>query len=69
VREKLCHLCFSHVGGVALPVKQYKTAYPVDVGVLGSDAVMFSANHIANAIEQFRIVGLASRSYAFHNGH
>src|SRR4051794_18783504 len=51
--QKSCYLRFSHLGGVTFAVEKNVSPDPIDVGLLGSDAVMLQANDVADEIEQF----------------
>ena len=51
VGQELLDLLFTHLLGVPLVMEQNVAPNPVDVGLLGADAVVFEADFCANLIE------------------
>ena len=51
VGQELLNLLFTHLLGVPLVMEQNVAPNPVDVGLLGADAVVFEADFCANLIE------------------
>jgi hypothetical protein len=54
VAEEGSNLRFAHFVGVALAMKEDEAPDPIDVGLLGADAIMFDPQVPADAVEQFR---------------
>src|SRR5690554_2018976 len=50
--QKLSDFCFGHVAGVAESMKAYEIAYPVPVGLFGTQTVMFGTNDCMQLIAQ-----------------
>ncbi len=53
IAEEGSDLLLGHVAGMAFPMEEDVAANPIDVGLLGADAVVFDAQMPADAIEQF----------------
>src|SRR5437762_8414704 len=51
VREELGNLAFAHFVGMTLAMKKNVAPDPIDVRLLGADAVMFHAQTPAHAVE------------------
>jgi hypothetical protein len=56
VREKIRYFRFTHVAGMPFLVIQNEAANPVAIGMLRPKTKMFSADDIADLIEEFGLV-------------
>jgi hypothetical protein len=52
--EKSADLLFTHLAGMAFPVEENEAADPIEVSLLGADAVMLEAQMPANAVQELR---------------
>ena len=53
IRQKCLSLWCAHVTRMAKLVKTYECAYPVDIGILSTYAVVQPSNLVAQLIQQF----------------
>ena len=58
---------FGHVARVSLALEKNEPSNPVRVGLVGSEAEVFSLDDIADLVEEFRLVARGSRGYVL--GH
>jgi len=60
IRQECRYLFLAHLVRMALVVKQDVTADPLDIGLLGSQAVMPDSNGFPDAVKQTRLFHIAS---------
>jgi hypothetical protein len=46
--QKGGHFAFSHLRGMAFSTKEYEFSDPPDIGLFGSNALVFKADHFPN---------------------
>ena len=56
VREEPRHFLFPHFSGMTFLVINNEALDPIDVSLLGTNAVMLASNDVADLIKQFRFV-------------
>jgi hypothetical protein len=62
--EKFGDFLFGHFSRVPFAVVDDEALNPVDVSLLGADAVMFASNNVAHLLEQFWFAGSRHSHYA-----
>ena len=54
MREKCLDIASAEIRGMAFAVEQNEPARPIDIGVLGADAVMFQTDLVPQTLQQAR---------------
>src|SRR5581483_3518780 len=67
MREKFRHFCLRHFGRMPFVMINNEALDPIEVSLLGADAVMLAPDDVAHLIEQFRFVSLCP--YGYDRGH
>jgi hypothetical protein len=54
--KKLCYLSFGHLARMSLVVEQNEPPNPIDIGLFGPNAKMFTPDDVPDLVEQFWFV-------------